>query len=141
MEQPTPHKSKNPKRKDGKPTLERNKARYVNAKKMAQRYLQMGFSHADVREKLMEDFGYSELSAKDLIQKLNKEIDAKFEKYSDRVAQLNIKRLEALIEESFEKGNVKEVQASLDLLNKMTKQYTQQIKVEGNGDFQIKLDK
>lgn len=134
------HKN-NPTRKDGKPSLPRCKARYNSAKKMAQRYLQMGFAYKDVMEKLQEDYGYSENSAKDLINKLNREIDAKFDKYAEKVASKQIKRLEALIEESFENGTIKEIQTSIDLLNKLNHLYETKIKVDGNGDFKIKIGK
>lgn len=128
-----------PKRKDGKKNMIPCKARYATAKQMVTRMVQMGYDHSDINQKLVDEFGYTKESANDVIYKTAKEIDKKFEKYADGVVYRNLKKLETLVSETYDKEKYKECMTALDLINKMTNVYTQNVKIDGNGDFNIKI--
>lgn len=127
-------------RKDGKQCLVPCRARYRSAQQAIIHMLQWGKTDKEIIPIITEEYGYSERTVEDYICDAKKTVEKKFEKYAEGVGRRNKQRLEAMMEEAEQLGDGKLALECIKELNKMSGQYETKIKVEGNGDFKIKLN-
>ena len=118
-----------------------NNARYSNASSMCLSLLRMNYDYEQIIERLQDEYGYSSNSAKKVLDKNKRKLKNSVEKKIDKIAEENVARLEAIIDECYQEKRYNEVLKSIDLLNKMSGQYTQKIDLNGNLDqtFNIKI--
>lgn len=129
------------KRKDGKNRLVPCKARFRSAQQAIIHLLQYGKTDAEIIPQITEEYGYSEVTVQEYINDAKKIVEKKYERYTDQISYRNKCRLEALISECIDTDDKKYLIEALKELNKMTGQYETKIKVDGNGDFKIKIGK
>lgn len=125
----------------GKLRRDANNARYSNASMMCLSLLRMNYDYEQIIERLQDEYGYSSNSAKKVLDKNKRKLKNSVEKKIDKIAEENVARLEAIIDECYQEKRYNEVLKSIDLLNKMSGQYTQKIDLNGNLDqtFNIKI--
>lgn len=125
----------------GKLRRDANNARYSNASMMCLSLLRMNYDYEQIIERLQDEYGYSSNSAKKVLDKNKRKLKNSVEKKIDKIAEENVARLEAIIDECYQEKRYNEVLKSIDLLNKMSGQYTQKIDLNGNIDqtFNIKI--
>lgn len=125
----------------GKLRRDANNARYSNASMMCLSLLRMNYDYEQIIERLQDEYGYSSNSAKKVLDKNKRKLKNSVEKKIDKIAEENVARLEAIIDECYQEKRYNEVLKSIDLLNKMSGQYTQKIDLNGNLDqtFNIKV--
>ena len=118
-----------------------NNARYSNASSMCLSLLRMNYDYEQIIERLQEEYGYSSHSAKKVLDKNKRKLKNSVEKKIDKMAEENINRLEAIIDECYQEKRYNEMLKSIDILNKMGGQYTQKIDLNGNlnQEFVIKI--
>ena len=118
-----------------------NNARYSNASMMCLSLLRMNYDYEQIIERLQDEYGYSSNSAKKVLDKNKRKLKNSVEKKIDKIAEENVARLEAIIDECYQEKRYNEVLKSIDLLNKMSGQYTQKIDLNGNlnQEFTIKI--
>lgn len=118
-----------------------NNARYSNASSMCLSLLRMNYDYEQIIERLQDEYGYSSNSAKKVLDKNKRKLKNSVEKKIDKIAEENINRLEAIIDECYQEKRYNEMLKSIDILNKMGGQYTQKIDLNGNLDqtFNIKI--
>ena len=118
-----------------------NNARYSNASSMCLSLLRMNYDYEQIIERLQDEYGYSSNSAKKVLDKNKRKLKNSVEKKIDKMAEENVARLEAIIDECYQEKRYNEVLKSIDLLNKMSGQYTQKIDLNGNlnQEFKIKI--
>ena len=118
-----------------------NNARYSNASSMCLSLLRMNYDYEQIIERLQEEYGYSSHSAKKVLDKNKRKLKNSVEKKIDKMAEENINRLEAIIDECYQEKRYNEMLKSIDILNKMGGQYTQKIDLNGNlnQEFIIKI--
>ena len=118
-----------------------NNARYSNASMMCLSLLRMNYDYEQIIERLQDEYGYSSNSAKKVLDKNKRKLKNSVEKKIDKIAEENVARLEAIIDECYQEKRYNEVLKSIDLLNKMSGQYTQKIDLNGNlnQEFKIKI--
>lgn len=117
---------------DGYKKVNYSKTRHMTAKKQALHLLQMGKEPDEVVEYLVNDWGYAEGTARGYLSEINKDVKNAYDKYIRDVARNNINKLLAISDEQYDNGNLKELVRTIDILNKMTGQYT--IKIEGGDE-------
>lgn len=127
-------------RKDGTKSLSKSKLRCASAKKDVLRLLQMGEHCEDITVALMDKYGYTQRSAEDIIKKANADMAAKYEKYANKVANQNIKRLNNIIEEAYDDNDLKTALSAIDTLNKTCGVYTQKLEVSTPDKISITFD-
>lgn len=129
-------------RKDGKPNLQNSSMRYSNATAMAMNLCRMGKPKAEVVEALVNTFGYTANVASNMYHKASAELREKYDKYKDKIADENIKRVEAIIDESYNTGDMTNALKGVDILNKMGNVYVNKVDVNANlNTFEIKVNK
>ena len=103
--------------------------------------LRMNYENSDIIERLKEEFGYSDNSARKLVDKVKKKLKQLLERKYDKIAEENINRLEAIIDETYEEKRYNEMLKAIDTLNKMGGVYTTKVDINGtlNQDFVIKI--
>ena len=118
-----------------------NNARYSNASSMCLSLLRMNYDYEQIIERLQDEYGYSSNSAKKVLDKNKRKLKNSVEKKIDKIAEENINRLEAIIDECYQEKRYNEMLKSIDILNKMGGQYTQKIDLNGtlNQEFTIKI--
>ena len=101
----------------------------------------MNYENSDIIERLKEDYGYSDNSARKLVDKVKKKLKQLLEKKYDKIAEENINRLEAIIDECYEEKRYNEMLKSIDLLNKIGGVYTTKLDINANlnNEFVIKV--
>lgn len=117
---------------DGYKKVNYSRTRHTTAKKQALHLLQMGKEPDEVVEYLVNDWGYAETTARTFLSEINKDVKNAYDKYIRDVARNNINKLLAISDEQYDAGQLKELVRTIDILNKMTGQYT--IKIEGGDD-------
>lgn len=117
---------------DGLKKLNHTQTRHKTAKKMALHLLQMGKEPNEVVEYLVNDWGYAEGTARSYLSEVNREVRDAYDAYIKDVARNNISKLLAISDEQYDAGSLKELVRTIDILNKMTGQYT--IKIEGGDE-------
>ena len=118
-----------------------NNARYSNASSMCLSLLRMNYDYEQIIERLQDEYGYSSHSAKKVLDKNKRKLKNSVEKKIDKMAEENINRIEAIIDECYEQRKYTDALKAIDILNKMGGQYTQKIDLNGNLDqtFNIKI--
>lgn len=118
-----------------------NNARYANASSMALSLLRMNYDYNDIIERLKHEYDYTDNSAKKVLDKNKRKLKKTVEKKVDKIADENIGRLEAIIDECYEQRKYNEALKAIDILNKMGGQYTQKLDINGNlnQEFTIKI--
>ena len=125
----------------GKLRRDANNARYSNASSMCLSWSRKNYDYEQIIERLQDEYGYSSHSAKKVLDKNKRKLKNIVEKKIDKIADENINRLEAIIDECYEQRKYTDALKAIDILNKMGGQYTQKIDLNGtlNQDFVIKI--
>lgn len=108
------------------------KGRHCTAKKNALHLMQMGKNRDEIIDCLVNDWGYKESTASTIISEINNDVKAEYDKYIKDVARHNINKLLAISDEQYDAGSLKDLVKTIDVLNKMTGQYS--IKIEGGDE-------
>lgn len=125
----------------GKLRRDANNARYSNASSMCLSLLRMNYDYDYIIERLKDEFDYTDNSAKKVLDKNKRKLKNSVEKKIDKMAEDNINRIEAIIDECYEQRKYTDALKAIDMLNKMGGQYIQKIDLKGNLDqtFNIKI--
>ena len=125
----------------GKLRRDANNARYSNASSMALSLLRMNYDYDYIIERLKDEFDYTDNSAKKVLDKNKRKLKNSVEKKIDKMAEDNINRIEAIIDECYEQRKYTDALKGIDMLNKMGGQYTQKLDINGNlnQEFLIKI--
>lgn len=125
----------------GKLSRPKGNSRYTNASSMVLSLLRMNFENSDIIERLKEEYGYSDNSARKVVDKVKKKLKQLLEKKYDKIAEENINRLEAIIDETYEQRKYNEMLKAIDTLNKIGGVYTTKLDINGtlNQEFTIKI--
>ena len=125
----------------GKLSRHKGNSRYTNASSMCLSLLRMNYENSDIIERLKEEYGYSDNSARKVVDKVKKKLKQLLERKYDKIAEENINRLEAIIDECYEEKRYNEMLKAVDTLNKMGGIYTTKVDINGtlNQDFVIKI--
>ena len=125
----------------GKLRRDANNARYSNASSMCLSLLRMNYDYDYIIERLKDEFDYTDNSAKKVLDKNKRKLKNSVEKKIDKMAEDNINRIEAIIDECYEQRKYTDALKAIDMLNKMGGQYTQKIDLNGNinQEFKIKI--
>lgn len=118
-----------------------NNARYSNASSMCMSLLRMNYDYEQIIERLQDEYGYSSHSAKKVLDKNKRKLKNSVEKKIEKMAEDNINRIEAIIDECYEQRKYTDALKAIDILNKMGGQYTQKLDINGNlnQEFTIKI--
>lgn len=118
-----------------------NNARYSNASSMCLSLLRMNYDYEQIIERLQDEYGYSSNSAKKVLDKNKRKLKNSVEKKIEKIAEENINRLEAIIDECYEEKRYNEMLKAVDTLNKMGGIYTTKVDINGNinQEFTIKI--
>lgn len=130
------------KKSDGaKLSRPKGNSRFTNASSMALSLLRMNYENSDIIERLKDEFGYSDNSARKLVDKVKKKLKQLLERKYDKIADENINRLEAIIDECYEEKRYNEMLKAIDTLNKIGGVYTTKLDINGtlNQEFTIKI--
>ena len=116
-------------------------ARYSNASSMCLSLLRMNYDYDYIIERLKDEFDYTDNSAKKVLDKNKRKLKNSVEKKIDKMAEDNINRIEAIIDECYEQRKYTDALKGIDMLNKMGGQYTQKVDINGNlnQEFLIKI--
>ena len=125
----------------GKLSRPKGNSRFTNASSMCLSLLRMNYENSDIIERLKDEFGYSDNSARKLVDKVKKKLKQLLEKKYDKIAEENINRLEAIIDECYQEKRYNEMLKSIDLLNKIGGVYTTRLDINANlnNEFVIKV--
>ena len=125
----------------GKLSRHKGNSRFTNASSMCLSLLRMNYENSDIIERLKDEFGYSDNSARKLVDKVKKKLKQLLERKYDKIAEENINRLEAIIDETYEQRKYNEMLKAIDLMGKLTGAYTTKVDINGtlNQDFKIKI--
>ena len=125
----------------GKLSRDNGNSRYTNASSMCLSLLRMNYENSDIIERLKEEFGYSDNSARKVVDKVKKKLKQLLERKYDKIAEENINRLEAIIDETYEQKKYNEMLKAIDTLNKIGGVYTTKLDINGtlNQEFTIKI--
>ena len=125
----------------GKLRRDANNARYSNASSMCLSLLRMNYDYDYIIERLKDEFDYTDNSAKKVLDKNKRKLKNSVEKKIDKMAEDNINRIEAIIDECYEQRKYTDALKAIDMLNKMGGQYTQKVDINGtlNQEFTIKI--
>ena len=125
----------------GKLSRHKGNSRFTNASSMCLSLLRMNYENSDIIERLKEEYGYSDNSARKLVDKVKKKLKQLLERKYDKIAEENINRLEAIIDETYEQRKYNEMLKAIDLMGKLTGAYTTKVDINGtlNQDFKIKI--
>lgn len=108
--------------------------------KLVMNRLQMGDTDEDARMFLMAKHSLSESTSLLYVNEAKACIVQKMEQYREGVAKRNIRRLDTIINESYDKGDLNTALKAIDILNKMGGVYYQNINVHSDAPiFQIKI--
>ena len=130
------------KKSDGaKLSRHKGNSRFTNASSMCLSLLRMNYENSDIIERLKDEFGYSDNSARKLVDKVKKKLKQLLERKYDKIAEENINRLEAIIDETYEQRKYNEMLKAIDLMGKLTGAYTTKVDINGtlNQEFKIKI--
>ena len=125
----------------GKLSRHKGNSRYTNASSMCLSLLRMNYENSDIIERLKEEFGYSDNSARKVVDKVKKKLKNLLERKYDKIAEENINRLEAIIDECYEEKRYNEMLKAVDTLNKMGGIYTTKVDINANlnQEFNIRI--
>lgn len=101
----------------------------------------MGESDDELRYYLQDKYDYSYCSANNYLAEVKACMAERLERYKDKVTEMNLSRTNTIIEEAYEKGDLKTALSGIDLLNKMCGVYQQNINIKSEQPiFQIRFD-
>ena len=125
----------------GKLSRHKGNSRFTNASSMCLSLLRMNYENSDIIERLKEEYGYSDNSARKLVDKVKKKLKQLLERKYDKIAEENINRLEAIIDETYEQRKYNEMLKAIDLMGKLTGAYTTKLDINANlnNEFVIKV--
>ena len=125
----------------GKLSRPKGNSRFTNASSMCLSLLRMNFENSDIIERLKDEFGYSDNSARKLVDKVKKKLKQLLERKYDKIAEENINRLETIIDETYEQRKYNEMLKAIDTLNKIGGVYTTKVDINANlnNEFVIKV--
>lgn len=125
----------------GKLRRDANNARYSNASSMCLSLLRMNYDYDYIIERLKDEFDYTDNSAKKVLDKNKRKLKNSVEKKIDKMAEDNINRIEAIIDECYEQRKYTDALKAIDMLNKMGGQYIQKLDINSNinQEFTIKI--
>lgn len=130
-------------RNDGKKRLIHSKQRYKSAKRMISALIKYDKDREDILRGVCDMFGYSELSARNVYEKVLSEIEEQYQRRIGKIADTNIKRLDGIIDEALDNDDKANAIKAIDLQNKTANVY--QTNVNANLDtkkeFKIKVEK
>lgn len=130
------------KKSDGaKLSRPKGNSRFTNASSMALSLLRMNYENSDIIERLKEEYGYSDNSARKVVDKVKKKLKQLLERKYDKIAEENINRLEAIIDECYEQSKYNEMMKAIDLMGKFTGAFTTKVDINANlnNEFVIKV--
>lgn len=125
----------------GKLSRPKGNSRFTNASSMCLSLLRMNYENSDIIERLKEEYGYSDNSARKVVDKVKKKLKQLLERKYDKIAEENINRLEAIIDECYEQSKYNEMMKAIDLMGKFTGAFTTKLDINGtlNQEFKIKI--
>lgn len=125
----------------GKLSRHKGNSRFTNASSMCLSLLRMNYENSDIIERLKEEFGYSDNSARKLVDKVKKKLKQLLERKYDKIAEENINRLEAIIDETYEQSKYNEMMKAIELMGKLTGAFTTKLDINANlnNEFVIKV--
>ena len=125
----------------GKLSRHKGNSRFTNASSMCLSLLRMNYENSDIIERLKEEYGYSDNSARKLVDKVKKKLKQTLERKYDKIAEENVGRLEAIIDETYEQRKYNEMLKAIDLMGKLTGAFTTKIDLNANlnNEFVIKV--
>lgn len=125
----------------GKLSRPKGNSRYTNASSMCLSLLRMNYENSDIIERLKEEYGYSENSARKVVDKVKKKLKQLLERKYDKIAEENINRLEAIIDETYAQKKYNEMLKAIDLMGKLTGAFTTKLDINANlnNEFVIKV--
>ena len=125
----------------GKLSRHKGNSRFTNASSMCLSLLRMNYENSDIIERLKEEYGYSDNSARKVVDKVKKKLKQLLERKYDKIAEENINRLEAIIDECYEQSKYNEMMKAIDLMGKFTGAFTTKLDINGtlNQEFKIKI--
>ena len=107
-------------------------------------YTSLGMCWTEVRDRIAKEFGYAEGSSHvdQIVTDARKKVTEIQEQYAVGVATRNVARIEQIIQKALKTGNDHLALKAMDLLNKTTNTYSNNIKIENdeNKSFEIKID-
>lgn len=115
--------------------------RYANASSMCLSLLRMNYDDSEIVERLKAEYDYTDNSAKKVVAKVKRKLKQTVERKYDKIAEENINRLEAIIDECYEQKRYTDMLKAVDTLNKMGGVYTTKVDINGtlNNEFTIKI--
>ena len=125
----------------GKLSRPKGNSRYTNASSMCLSLLRMNYENSDIIDRLKEEYGYSDNSARKVVDKVKKKLKHLLERKYDKIAEENINRLEAIIDECYEQRKYNEMMKAIDLMGKFTGAFTTKVDINANlnNEFVIKV--
>ena len=129
------------KREGGKLSRHKGNSRFTNASSMCLSLLRMNYENSDIIERLKEEYGYSDNSARKLVDKVKKKLKQLLERKYDKIAEDNINRIEAIIDECYEQKRYADMLKAIDLMGKFTGAFTTKLDINANlnNEFVIKV--
>ena len=125
----------------GKLSRPKGNSRYTNASSMCLSLLRMNYENSDIIERLKDEYGYSDNSARKVVDKVKKKLKHLLERKYDKIAEENINRLEAIIDETYEQRKYNEMMKAIELMGKLTGAFTTKVDINANlnNEFVIKV--
>lgn len=125
----------------GKLSRPKGNSRFTNASSMCLSLLRMNYENSDIIERLKEEYGYSDNSARKLVDKVKKKLKQLLERKYDKIAEENINRLEAIIDETYAQKKYNEMLKAIELMGKLTGAFTTKVDINANlnNEFVIKV--
>ena len=125
----------------GKLSRHKGNSRFTNASSMCLSLLRMNYENSDIIERLKEEYGYSDNSARKLVDKVKKKLKQLLERKYDKIAEDNINRIEAIIDECYEQKRYADMLKAIDLMGKFTGAFTTKLDINANlnNEFVIKV--
>lgn len=106
----------------------------------AERRILFNWDRQDILEAIINHYGYSESSAIKCYEAAMKRVKQKYIEYQEQIAEENYKRLNAIVDEAFDNGDLKTSIDAINVINKMGNIYEQKINIKSDEGFTIKLD-
>lgn len=102
--------------------------------------LQMEYEYNEIKEMLMDEYGYSEITVSKHLVEAKKIVAEKFHEYAKKTASKNYKYLETIIEEAYSKGKYNQAVEAINTQNKMAQIYSDTLHIKSDMPFVINFD-
>lgn len=117
---------------------ETKRKRKTNAISFAYRRILMGFEMNDIVDAVVDEYEYTKDGATGIYYKAYDIYEKQVVRESPIVITDNMKKLEAIQQEAFEKGDLQNTLKAIDMANKMVGAYTEKVSVDvGNKDGEV----